>query len=163
MNHALISFYNGTGVDGSGRTIVDVWNFSEQQLEGVHDYIQWLFPLREASRFNPGAPLLDDETIKAFKSAAYHTKALEYSLEVMLAFYGLKREDAGITVLETERHWVGLGDHNYLRLTRILKSLCLLGLKNEAVRLLRALEEIYSKNPSEIGTTTLSFWRQAID
>ena len=38
-----------TAMDRSrqNRTIADIWCYSHNELEGVHDYIQWLFPLAE--------------------------------------------------------------------------------------------------------------------
>ncbi|MBD2136681.1 hypothetical protein H6F32_03540 [Anabaena sp. FACHB-1237] len=38
-------------------------------------------------------------------------------------------------------HW---GNHNHLRITRILKSLCLLGLKKYTQSLFKCLTEIYN-------------------
>ena len=66
-NEKLIGFYSGKGTDDRGRRIDEIWSFSHEELEAVHDYIQWLFPLAERSAFNPGAPLLDDETIARFR------------------------------------------------------------------------------------------------
>src|SRR5690242_21526611 len=65
-NEKLLGFYRGTSRDDRGRRIDEIWSFSHEQLEAVHDYIQWLFPLAERSAFNPGAPLLDEETIARF-------------------------------------------------------------------------------------------------
>ena len=38
------------------------------QLEAVHDYIQWLFPLPEPSGFNVAAPVLDRDSIQEFRT-----------------------------------------------------------------------------------------------
>jgi hypothetical protein len=52
----LTEFYQGTGLDTEGRTLAQIWAFSDEAMEDDHDFIQWLFPLREPSRFNPDAP-----------------------------------------------------------------------------------------------------------
>src|SRR5690348_13027996 len=149
MTNPLVAFYEGTGTDDRVRRPVDYWNFSHDELEGLHDYIQWLFPLRERSAFNPDAPVLDDATIARFRSDAVIRRNMQRSLAVMRGFY----EDPA---------WLRPGNHNYLRLTRILKSLSLVGLEGEAQELLARLEEIYVTRAAVIGSRTLDFWRRAV-
>jgi hypothetical protein len=48
----LINFYLGNECDHRGRNIIAIWQWNNEQLETVHDYIQWLFPLKEKSAFN---------------------------------------------------------------------------------------------------------------
>jgi hypothetical protein len=64
----LTDFYRGTGTDAEGRTLAQLWAYSDEQLEDVHDFIQWLFPTPTPSRFNPHAPVLADADIAAFRS-----------------------------------------------------------------------------------------------
>ena len=59
---AIHDFLRGTGCDGRGRRLADVLAFDDARIEGVHDFIQWLFPLAEASRAVPGAPVLGAAT-----------------------------------------------------------------------------------------------------
>src|ERR1043165_3546689 len=66
MSAKLIDFYFGNGTDFAGRRIEDVWAMSFEELEYNHDFIQWLFPLRERSGVQPDVPVLDDATIHAF-------------------------------------------------------------------------------------------------
>jgi hypothetical protein len=54
------------------------------------------------------------------------------------------------------------GNHNFLRISRILRSLSLLGLRTHATALLKCLEGIYAEDPHTIGATTLGYWRRAI-
>ncbi|TMJ38226.1 MAG: hypothetical protein E6G87_06875, partial [Alphaproteobacteria bacterium] len=56
-------FLTGEGHDHRGRFLADVLAFDNAILERSHDYIQWLFPLPEASRFSAGAPVLSHEEI----------------------------------------------------------------------------------------------------
>lgn len=165
-NDTLLRFYTGEGTDDRGRTIEDIWGYSTDRLESVHDYIQWLFPLTDRSAFNPDAPLLDDETIARFRRDEVLRKNLERSLRVMLDFYGLAI--AGHEILrvpsfgERSRNWLTPGNHNFLRLTRMLKSLSVLGLEDRAKQLLQALEDIDGKTPGIIGERTLEFWKRAV-
>ncbi len=146
----IVAFYLGEGRDGAGRTIDDVWAFSTAELEATHDFIQWLFPLRDRSAFVPGAPTLTDEAIGAFRDFSALRDRLIRSLDVMLAFYGLRRApDAAVgsddVTIEPAAdlavrgpQWWSAANHNHRRLTRIIASLSTLGLEPEA-RAARAL------------------------
>jgi len=165
MNNALIEFYKGTGTDDRGRRIAEIWRLTREELESIHDYIQWLFPLTERSDFNPAAPILDHSTIERFQTDETLRRNLERSLDVMLDFYGFEIDGDRIVRSATFRqraaNWLTSGNHNFLRLTRILKSLSLLGLGARAAQLLECLEEVYSESEGVIGARTMAFWRRA--
>ena len=164
-NEKLLRFYSGEGTDDRDRTIADIWCYSHNELEGVHDYIQWLFPLAERSAFNPAAPLLDAETIERFQEDDALRRNVERSLGLMLDFYGLalvgNRIVRAKTFAERSRNWLTPQNHNFLRLTRVLKSLSLLGHGQRARQLLACLEEIGRDHQGVIGATTLTYWRGA--
>ncbi len=54
----LHAFLAGAGVDSQGRSIEMVLALSDDELESIHDYIQWLFPLQTRSSAQPLAPVL---------------------------------------------------------------------------------------------------------
>ena len=87
---SLVKFYLGKEPDHKRRWIDQIWEWDHDQLEQTHDYIQWLFPLKEKSGFNPTAPALTDEVILAFKSRDELKNRLLRSLDVMLAFSALR-------------------------------------------------------------------------
>lgn len=161
----LISFYRNEGKDISGRTIEDMWNFSFQEKEKKHDYIQWLFPTKNASQFNSRAPILSTKLIEELKQDPVVIENLRTSLRSMLEFYGLKLKDNGVVRIkgkfkERRKVWLTPGNHNHLRLTRILNSLTLFGLHQEANDLFDALMKIKKKYPSKISDKTIQFWNQ---
>jgi Opioid growth factor receptor (OGFr) conserved region len=166
----ILSFYRREGTDDRGRTLDEVRSFDHQELESVHDYIQWLFPLAERSAFNPEAPKLTPGTIDAFRADPALLSELAASLVVMLHFFGLRlTADAGSLCIDqspefVERSavWLSPGNHNFLRLTRILTSLRVLGLPDHATALLGQLELIYQANRQTIGEETVAFWRRAV-
>src|SRR3954471_23369498 len=92
----LTDFYRGFGTDAEGRTLGEVWSFDDDRLKDVHDFIQWLFPLREPSRFNPSAPLLTDADVAEFRSDPELRENLLRSFEVFLAFLGLRLADGRV-------------------------------------------------------------------
>ena len=97
------------------------------------DYIQWLFPTKQASQFNPNAPLLNDQDIAEFAKDKKLRDKLLASFDLMLNFYGFGRD--GLSIFHSDdwdtksTNWIKPGNHNFLRITRILMSLSLLGLK----------------------------------
>jgi hypothetical protein len=166
----LIEFYAGRGTDFAGRRLDDIWRMSLDDLEYNHDYIQWLFPLRERSGVQPDVPVLDDTVIAAFAAPELHARLMR-SAQLMAEFYGLEVvERDGTTVIrrsglfaDRSRSWLTRGNHNFLRLTRIMKSLATLGHAAVAAAWLDTLESIYAEHPEVIGATTLRYWQSAID
>jgi hypothetical protein len=167
----ILDFYQGQSPDLSGRMIENIWSWDYQRLEYTHDYIQWLFPLKEKSQFNRSAPVLNDKVIQAFRSDAQLRLRLKKSLEVMLGFYGLECHELGNTdieiaksdeYLERKQEWIEAGNHNYLRITRILTSLRLLGLENYARAFFQCLNQIYSEESKNIGSKTYAYWKSAV-
>ncbi|MDX2255402.1 MAG: opioid growth factor receptor-related protein [Pseudanabaenaceae cyanobacterium bins.39] len=53
-------------------------------------------------------------------------------------------------------------NHNHLRITRILRSLSLLGLKAYAKAFLACLKELDQENPKAIAPQTMEFWENAV-
>jgi hypothetical protein len=166
----LLQFYDGAGTDDRGRRLDDIWSWDHAQLEAVHDFIQWMFPTRRPSGVNPLAPLVTDEVEQAFAESARLRDRLRQSLAVMLDFYGLECRGAGdgLSVVRgphfelRSRNWLRPGNHNHLRITRILTSLRLLGLPEEAQALVSALAGIYaSEGRHAITRRTWEMWRNA--
>ena len=91
---------------------------------------------------------------------------LERSLRVMLGFYGLEIDVQRIvrapSFAERARNWLTPHNHNFLRLTRMLKSLALLGAGDRATQLLDCLEDIYREQPGVVGSTTFGYWQTAV-
>lgn len=164
----LTRFFAGD-VDDEGRTFDEILGWDDARLEMVHDYIQWIFPLPERSGANPWAPVLDAEAIAAIRGSAEMQGRLRAAFLRMLAFYGFALDgDAvvkGPRFVAASRNWLHAGNHNHLRLTRILRSLRVLGLERDAAALWEALRALYEREAGTGGRTitqeTFAFWRQA--
>ncbi len=160
---SLLTFYLNETPDHAGRFLHDIWAFSLEDLEYHHDFIQWLFPLDTPSPFNPEAPTLDTVTVRSFRGSRQHKQNLLHSLEVMLHFYGLA-DTNGVVIRadnfsERSTNWLRKGNHNHLRLTRILRTLHLVGLEQESAALLQCLNQIANDFPAAITPATLNFWQ----
>ncbi len=167
----IISFYTGLPADWKGPNVGPIWAADNEFLEHAHDYIQWLFPLREPSNYNPSAPVVSAAALVAFQRSFELKRCLTRSLLVMLAFYGLEfietegeriRIVKATTFGQRSANWLKPGNHNYLRLTRIIKSLKLLGLPAHAGALFECLGELYRNEPDKIGPETFAYWEAAV-
>ena len=168
----IVGFYAG-GRDDCHRTLDEILGWPDDRLEAVHDYIQWIFPDRRRSPVNPSAPVVTIRTTHAFAARPDLRKKLARSLDRMLAFYGLRRvsDPAGgvriaidVTAFPLRAStWLRPGNHNHLRLTRIMQSLVLLGLPDEAKALQRCLLVDVAEGPGRHNITreTLAFWQAA--
>jgi Opioid growth factor receptor (OGFr) conserved region len=162
----LVTFYRSESRDSSGRTLQEIWSWHPRQLENSHDYIQVLFPLKDASQFNRNAPLLDDKTVEQFRADERIQKNLLQSFRVMLRFYGFRLDEQSGEVVEADDfadrapEWLFPEDHNHLRITRILKCLTLCGLSDRAAAFLRRLEAV--ARPDRVTPESLRFWRNAV-
>jgi hypothetical protein len=168
----VVAFYSG-GVDHRGRTLESILSWTDAELEAVHDYIQWVFPTVARSGVNPSAPYVTTDTVATFAASDELRGALRRSLERMLGFYGLRRAGDGDRVrieidqarfAERARTWLHPGNHNHLRLTRIIQSLAALGLPADAAALQRCLVEDVYGGPGRhlITRDTYEFWKNAV-
>jgi hypothetical protein len=165
----IVAFYESSAPDDRGRFYDEILRFDDERLEDVHDFIQWLFPLRESSGANPGAPRLDEVAIEAFHTRPALRAALRRALDRMLAFYGFVWETDRIVrgPAFTERSgWLEPGNHNHLRLTRIMQALRVLGEPQRAQALYDVLAEIYREDRhngrQRISERTFEFWTDAV-
>jgi hypothetical protein len=145
----IIEFYSHNGVDNYGRTLKHMWSFNDHQLETTHDYIQWLFPTVQLSQYNPDAPLVDDEVIKAFRSNSELQSYLMTSSHLFERFLDLDNPNA---------HWLTHRNHNCLRITRVIDSLMTLHCSQRALQFLSRVEKAYLKS----DICPVSFWNNAI-
>jgi hypothetical protein len=173
---AVAAFYEGAATDHRGRSLREILQWSDDRLESVHDYIQWLFPLPEPSQVNPQAPLVKETTVQAFAEREELRVNLRASLDRMLRFYGLELFDGPpVEVIRADNfiaragNWLWAGNHNHLRITRILKCCTLLGLAAEARAFLACLEDIYAEERrkphaqpnTRITAESMRYWRNA--
>lgn len=158
-----MAFYQGSGTDIENRTLDDLWDFTFKQKESAHNYIQWLFPSAVASQFNSRAPRLNPQLIDEMKSPEIQAN-LQKSLNKMLDFYGLEWDENHTEIKMADnfdnraKTWLTKGNHNHLRLTRILICLLTFDLNTESAALFACLQEIKAKYPNQISDKTFKYW-----
>lgn len=167
----IVSFFLG-GADRKGRYVNQLIAMTDESLEAGHDYIQYIFPTMERSRFARDAPVVNDNDMPAlFAHQRPVQETMLRSFCRMLEFYGLELfEDGRDGSVEVEKgpnfdphaRWMtyhgDTPDHNALRLTRILTSLRLFSLERYAdalkIYLLQSLPQL-SRHPSR------AYWERA--
>ncbi len=110
----IIHFYNNEPVHPSGYLFEDIVNtWSDEEWENRHDFIQWIFPTKQASKFNPSV-------------------VMEYSDYAFLPWRHLER--AFIRFMQflkrNEAFMRGEDTHNDLRVTRMLQCATLTNMFN---------------------------------
>lgn len=149
MTSPVVDFLTGAGPDGAGREIFAVLALDDPALEATHDFIQWLFPLRERSGANPDAPTLTAADVEAIRESGLAEAALAAATDRMAIFY------------LRNGHWLTASDHNHLRITRMIKSLRLLLGDAQADAFRDLILARVAEAGSPIGTPTLGFWSRA--
>jgi len=154
------------------------WDF--RRLERSHDYIQWLFPTDEPSRFNVRAPVLaldefmgirKDPAVVASIRRAFSKFCTFLGFELVILDAGMQNANQSRVLVQQAPHFherfddcwepgfTGIGfNHNWLRISRVIHCLRLVGLGEEAAAFLACLEQM-----PELGIrcgSALVHWRK---
>ena len=145
----VLSFLEGKNPDSSGRFISDIHRFSDYEIERTHNFIQWLFPLAVPSQAVSGSPVLEIEEIKQIRKSKTALKNLYKSADWYAGF--LSRND----------FWKKPNDHNHRRITRVIRSLRLLGDPEEAEGFKIDVQDLLGDQYFNIPPNTKKFWDDA--
>ncbi|WP_025820597.1 opioid growth factor receptor-related protein [Shewanella marina] len=165
MNNPTVDFMLGKEADAFGRHIAQLQNFDHFWLEYDHKYIQMLFPMDTGSKFNKHAALITDVERALFAKSPELRVIQLRSFDMMLDFYGLQRDGKNISAkdeLSPKSHdWLKSRNHNQLRITRIIRSLALLGQFELAQKFCVTMTEL-GQAYGDITPITYSYWQQAL-
>ena len=146
MTSRLVAFLEGSGTDSSSRRLADIWRFDDDEIDTTHDFIQWMFPLSEASGSNFNAPVLLASEIDEIRSSMLCQQNLAASAAWILSFFQRTELIFQYT------------NHNHLRVTRIVKSLRLLHSDQAADQFKQALLVLIETRRARINPITVAFW-----
>ena len=146
----LHAYLLNIGTDRRGRRLDEVLEFSDDALERVHDYIQWLFPLPTRSSAQPDAPVLSEDEIAAIRRDDRAVANLRRAARRMIQFY------------DRTNWWLPWNDHNHLRISRILQSLRLLAGHDEAGSFYAAILARHQAAGSPVNPHNLRYWAKAM-
>ena len=145
----IVGFLEGVTPDNHGRLLSHIHQFSDEQMETTHDYIQWLFPTDQASQSNYSAPVLSPFDIEDLQQSKRALANLKISAEWFLGF------------LSRHNYWISRYNHNHLRITRVIASLRLLAGDDDADQFLASILELVKGKEGQIGQKPIQFWMKA--
>ena len=137
------------GKDFKGRTLEDIWSFSDEEIENYHDFIQIVFPLNKPSQATFHGHYLDSkEVVQQIKNNKDATNNIIKSSQWFFSF------------LERNMYWNDQHDHNQWRITRVIECLRLLVSDEEADNFYNNVLRLIKDN-NQVNMTTLDFWKNA--
>jgi hypothetical protein len=150
MPGPIHEFLRGQGRDGRGRLLARVLAFDDAQIEQVHDFIQWLFPLPDPSQAVPGAPVLGAAEAAAIRADPLAQDGLRAGLGRMRRFYAATDD------------WLTGFDHNHMRITRIIAAVRDLLGRKEAAAFHGFVTERNRAAGAPVNAASLRYWEQAL-
>jgi hypothetical protein len=144
--------------------ILEKWWGKYEMLEDRHNYIQFLFPIRESGLANV-QPMTKHEAEEISKSYECKERLIK-SYSLMLDFYGMELVDSKTGEVKRSKnykdryHNLDTSSHNYLRITRILKCLGICGLEYLKSPLLNhfILEVFQNKEIENCKSSLVRYW-----
>jgi len=109
------TFLLNKSTDHKVRLLEDIYKFSDNEIEGTHDFIQIVFPLAEPSYWSSN---------KYFIKTQNEIDNLSRSKNVKNSI--LKSASWYIAFLKRNNHWKHRNNHNLKRITRMIKSVRLI-------------------------------------
>ncbi len=142
-------FLIGEGSDFLGRNLQDIWDFSDEEIEQTHDFVQVVFPINKPSRaVSHGFYLDSEDLIEQIKNNPEAKKNILKSAKWFLSF------------LARNTYWNQKYNHNQLRITRVIESLRLLVSNVEADKFYQSVLELIEED-NKVNLDTLVFWKNA--
>ena len=153
----ILGFLNGTSEDYKGRKYKETIQWSDEELEYCHDQVQHVFPLHEESHMAKNFPVLSKEIVEEAKKNEAILNNIKAGAKRFERFFGIGAFKDPRKIFK----WAHQGNHNLLRITRIIRCLRLFGLEDEAREFYDdAIEVAHNSNVSLI---TLSYWKLAME
>jgi hypothetical protein len=161
MPSKIIEFYEDSGVPYDWEDII--FNWDNDKLDKTKDVIDWMFPVPECSNVP-----LTQEDITLFKEDVDLMDRIERSLKKFLEFLGLSLVKFGSNWIVAKSAefsnrrgavWAS-HNHNWVRITRVLKCLNALGRDDLSMAFFSCLRQLREREG--IGTASYSDWEDAI-
>ena len=109
-------------------------------------------------------PVLSDEDIRIFPRGRFATREPGDSFERFLSFLGLARDEKRIGPGPKFQRGSGVftsPNHNWLRITRVLTSLRLLGLEADGQAFFACLQDLVKNGQAKVSNDTITYWQNA--
>lgn len=164
---AAHAFLAGNGKDHAGRSLQRMIEMSDLDYALAPDLAGWLFPLPRKGRNCPLGPAPSAQDFALFAQDEAVVDAMRRAFARSLAALGLEWVEGEVCKAgnwERRFDWWAhrSGDHDY-RISRMIGSLSLAGLTEEARALVRFMEQELPNHRHLDAATTLRHWQRAVD
>lgn len=157
-----VQFYRNELSSSGGYFLGEILTWGRDQWEASHEEIQWVWPTKQESAFNPDAPILTDDEIHLFKDDPELRDKFQETLGVVSGVFGMRLVEGDFSWRDDcdfdPKWWFRKFGHNHLRMSRLMDCLCKLGMKKESWSLFCLLvtdEEV------EVNEITCDHWKKA--
>lgn len=159
----LVNFYRNESRSSGGYYLDEILAWGPDEWEASHEEIQFVFPTKQESVFNPDAPTLTDDEIELFKNDPELKEKFQDVLYIVLGVFGLRISGSNEFVWKEDcnfdpKWWLREFNHNYLRMTRIMDCLCKFGMQSMAFNLFIFLS---NDKDADMNDTTRKHWKEA--
>ena len=139
----------------------EIVRFTDDEIERYHDFIQWIFPTSQPSRFNGEAPTIDEHFVSMFHGNQCALQNYCKSCRRYLHYMDFDCSgDGNIHTYHGDRPFYRLPYHNFLRITRVLQSLRETGHPQCSANLFAQMIDILHSTPNHhIDDTTIAYWK----
>ena len=145
----LYKFLKNEEKDFQGRSLTDIWNLSDIEIDECHDFIQLIFPLDK-----PSEAIDNNIYIKT------QNDYLKITNDQIVRDNIIKSKNWFVNFLKRNNAWKSYSDHNHLRITRIIECLRLLISDQEADLFYSKIISMAGLN-NDINSVTLDYWSKA--
>ena len=162
---AFVAFYRNGERGKNGFLIDDILKFKESEVEKHHNFIQFLFPTYQSSKYCSYAPLLNPKIVQTFLTDSSLRAKQKAALALMVNHYGLELDlhtgkiaiNPSTFAAKKDNFFIN-GSHNLLRITRIFSSLTSLGQPELAVEFYNCLKELSEGPIPRLKGTLAQYW-----
>lgn len=142
----ILDFLHNTYTNQSDKSLNDILASSNVELEYMHDWVQWLFPLLEPSLAVPGSPILSLSDLKMIQ----HDIGLKSSY-----WLGVSRV---VDFFASTDYWLKYTDHNHKRITRIIRSMKLILGRDDALLFYDFIQDLNLKAGCPVVWANREYW-----
>ncbi|KAI0884567.1 uncharacterized protein GGS22DRAFT_188776 [Annulohypoxylon maeteangense] len=166
----LISFLDPhvSAPNTSGHRLEEILSWDNDRLSNERGYTCWLFPVAF------GSDLLDQQTIIYIRSQNAILRNFRASFTRMMFFYGFdvswdQKDESRLVISYAQdnrdafKRWLKDADHNHSRIARMLISLRVFCLEQEALTAYESFLTINGNFGSPVSNASLQLWTHSVN
>lgn len=125
----IVDYYLGKSEDKDGNTVNDYLTFDDDTISRERNFIPWIFPSSEQSHGYDDAPVMDEGIVAKFREDNILREMVRQVVNRYLKF------------LNNTDGWRNTSDHNHIRITRMIRFLATIGMREEAEKVAKWCSE----------------------